>query len=125
MANPTTVATNRQPTSTAAPHVVTPPRPAVSQITLGEVLKARREVRRAEKALKALKDALAERERAVIQSLESGATVAHGILTAEVHHEERRNVKWRVVAEEYLGADFCELVTEETEPATYTKLVIA
>ncbi len=63
MANPTTVATNRQPTSTA-PHAITSPRPAVSQTTLAEILKRRREVKEADKSLKALKDALAERERA-------------------------------------------------------------
>ena len=124
MANPTTASTNRQPTSTA-PHAITSPRPAVSQSTLAEVLKRRREIKGAEKAVKALKHDLSVREEAVIKAIESGAIVVLGILTAEVHHEERRNVKWRVVAEEYLGADFCELVTEETEPATYTKLVIA
>ncbi len=79
----------------------------------------------AEKAVKALKDALAERERSVIAAIESGATVAHGILAAEVLNEERRNVKWRAVAEEYLGVDFCQIVVEETEPTTYPKLVIA
>ena len=122
MQEPITDPTNRQPATT----VTTPRRQVVSQLTLGEVLKHRREIRRAEKALKGLRDAMAERERAVIQALgDGGATVAQGLITAEVRHEERRNVAWRKVAEEYLGSDFCELVTEETEPATYTKLVIA
>ena len=124
MANPTKVQTNRQPTSTA-PLVVAPPRPAVSQTTLAEVLKSRREIKGVAKGLQALKDALAERERSVITAIEFGATVAHGVLTAEVHHEERRNVKWRSVAEEYLGVDFCQIVVEETEPTTCPKLVIA
>ena len=123
MANLTKVQTNRQPVT--APHPTVPPRPAVSQTTLAEVLKSRREIKGVAKGLQALKDTLAERERSVITAIESGATVAHGVLMAEVHHEERRNVKWREVAEEYLGADFCELVVEETEPTTYPKLVIA
>lgn len=124
MANPTTVATNRQPTSTA-PHVVTPHRPAVSQTTLAEILKRRREVKEADKSLKALKGALAERERSVIEAIEGGATIAQGILTAEVRDEERRNVKWRAVAEEYLGSDFCQIVVEETPATVYPRLVIA
>ena len=124
MAQPSTVQENRQPTTTAPP-VVAPHRPSVSQSTLAGILKRRREVKQAEKATKALKDALAERERSVIAAIESGATVANGILTAEVHHEERRNVKWRVVAEEYLGADFCELLVEETPATIYPRLAIA
>ena len=124
MAQPTTVATNLQPTSTA-PHAITSPRPAVSQTTLAEILKRRREVKEAEKAVKALKHDLSVREEAVIKAIESGATVANGILTAEVRHEERRNVAWRKVAEEYLGADFCELVVEETPPTVYPRLVVA
>jgi len=129
MANPTTVATNRQPTSTAPP-VVAPHRPAVSQSTLAGILKSRREVKEAEKSLKALRDALIEQEGLVIKAIEDGptwpnATVTPGILAASVSYTGRRNVKWREVAEEYLGADFCEIVVEETEPATYTKLVIA
>ena len=122
MANLTKVQTNRQPT---VPPVVAPHRPTVAQTTLAEVLKSRREIKGVAKGLQALKDALAERERSVITAIESGATVAHGVLTAEIHREERRNVKWRAVAEEYLGADFCELVVEETEPTTYPKLVVA
>jgi len=124
MANLTKVQTNRQPGSTA-PHVVAPHRPSVSQTTLAEVLKSRREIKEAAKGLQALKDALAERERAIIAAIDGGATVAHGILTAEVHHEERRNVRWRSVAEEYLGADFCQIVVDEVKPTTYPKLVIA
>lgn len=124
MANPTTASTNRQPTSTA-PHAITSPRPAVSQTTLAEILKRRREVKEAEKAVKALKHDLSVREEAVIKAIESGATVANGILTAEVRHEERRNVAWRKVAEEYLGSDFCELVVEETPPTVYPRLVVA
>jgi len=124
MAQPTTVATNRQPTSTAPP-VVTPHRPAVSQTTLADILKSRLELKAAEKAVKTLKGALAERERSVIEAIEGGATVVHGILTAEVHHEERRNVKWREVAEEYLSSEFCQIVIDETEPTIYPKLVIA
>ena len=124
MANPTTVPTNRQPTSTA-PHVVTPHRPSVSQTTLAEILKRRREVKEAEMAVKALRHDLGVREEAVIKAIESGATVAHGILTAEVRHEERRVVAWRKVAEEYLGADFCELVVEETPATIYPRLAIA
>ena len=124
MANPTTIPTNRQPTTTAPP-VVTPHRPSVSQTTLAGILKDRREVKEAEKSLKALKHDLSVREEAVIKAIESGATVANGILTAEVRHEERRNVAWRKVAEEYLGADFCELVVEETPPTVYPRLVVA
>ena len=129
MANPTTVQTNRQPTSTA-PHAITSPRPAVSQTTLAEILKRRREVKEAEKSLKALKDALAERERSVIEAIEDSSTwpkasVTPGILEASVAYTGRRNVKWREVAEEYLGVDFCQIVVDEVEPTIYPKLVIA
>ena len=129
MAQPTTVATNRQPTTTAPP-VVTPHRPAVSQSTLAGILKDRRELKAAEKATKALKDALGERERSVIEVIENGsawpkATVTPGVLEASVAYTGRRNVKWREVAEEYLGADFCELVVEETPATVYPRLVVA
>jgi len=123
MAQPTTTSTNRQPVT--APHVITPPRPAVSQSTLAELLKRRRELKAAEQAVKAQKDALADRERSVIRSIEAGAAVSQGILTAEVRYEERRNVPWRRVAEDYLGLDFCKVVIEETEPTIYPRLVVA
>jgi len=123
MKQATTVPTNRQPVT--APHVITPPRPAVSQTSLAAILRVRRDVKEAEKSLKALKSYLAEKEQAVIQALEVGAVVSHGILAAEVKHEERRNVAWRRVAEDYLGADFCELVVEETPATVYPRLVIA
>ena len=130
MAQPTTVPTNRQSTATLAPHIITPPRPAVSQSTLAEILKRRREVKEADKSLKALKGALAEREWSVIEAIEDSPTwpkanVTLGILAAGVSYTGRRNVAWRKVAEEYLGSDFCEIVTEETEPTIYPKLVIA
>ena len=128
MANPTTVATARQPSTTAPP--VAPHRPSVSQSTLAGILKDRREVKEAEKSLKALKDALGERERSIIEAIEDSPTwpkanVVTGILAASVSYTGRRNVKWREVAEEYLGADFCELVVEETEATIYPKLMIS
>ena len=128
MANPTKVQTNRQPVT--APHPTVPPRPAVSQSTLAGILKDRREVKEAEKATKALKDALAERERSIIAAIEDSptwpnASVATGILAASVSYTYRRNVAWKGVALEYLGEDFCSIVTEETEPTVYPKLVIA
>jgi len=46
-------------------------------------------------------------------------------LTAEVHYEERRNVKWRAVAEEYLSLEFCQIIIDETEHTVYPRLVIA
>ena len=124
MQQPTTVSANRQP-ATTAPHVVTPHRPSINQSTLAEILKRRRELKEAEKAVKALKNDLGLRECGVIKAIAGGATVAHGILTAEVRHEERRNVAWRKVAEEYLGADFCQIVIEETEPTPHIRLTIA
>ena len=129
MAQPSTVQENRQPTTTAPP-VVTPHRPSVSQTILAGILKDRREIKEAEKSLKALEDALGERERSVIEVIEDGptwpkASVTPGVLEASVSYTGRRNVKWREVAEEYLGADFCAIVTEETEPTIYPKLVIA
>ncbi|MDA2916853.1 hypothetical protein MYX64_08455 [Nitrospinae bacterium AH_259_B05_G02_I21] len=124
MRQTSTVPTNLQPT-VVSPRVIVPPRPAVSQATLAEILKRRREVKEAEKSLKAQKDALADREWAVIQALEKGATVALGVLTASINHETRRNVKWREVAEQYLGAEFCQTVIDETEPTIYPRLVIA
>ena len=129
MKQSTVVQTNRQPT-TKAPHVVAPHRPSISQSTLAGILKDRRALKESEKAVKALKDALTERERAVIEAIEDGptwpnASVTSGILAASVSYKGRRNVKWREVAEEYLGSDFCELVVEETEMTTYPKLVIA
>ena len=54
MQEPITTPTSRQP----ATIVTTSRRQVVSQLTLGEVLKHRREIRRAEKAIKGLKDAL-------------------------------------------------------------------
>lgn len=125
MANPTTGPTNRQCNVTLSPHAITSPRPSVSQSTLADIFKRRREVKQADKAVKALKDALIERERSVITAIESGAIVVLGILTAEVHHEERRNVRWREVATEYLSPEFCQLVIDETEPTVYPRLVIA
>ena len=130
MANPTTVPTNRQCNVTLSPHIITHPCPSVSQSTLAEILKQRRELKEAEATVKALKDTLAERERAVIEAIEDSSTwpkasVTPGILEASVAYQGRRNVKWREVAEEYLGSDFCELVVEETEPTVYPKLVIA
>ena len=127
MQQPTTQSPTSQPTDGrgAAAHVITPPRPAVSQTTLAEILKRRRAVKEAERSLKTLKDALAERERVVTQAIEAGAAVSTGILTADVRYEERRNVAWRKVAEEYLGPDFCKVVVEETEPTVYPRLVIA
>ena len=129
MKQSTVIPTNRHPTTTA-PHVTTPHRPSISQSTLAEILKQRREVKEAEKAVKALKDALTEREQAVIAAIEDGptwpkASVATGILAASVSYTGRRNVKWREVAEEYLGSDFCQIVVDETEMTTYPKLVIA
>ena len=124
MRQTSTATKDGQPTTTAPPKVI-PPRPAVSQATLAEILKRRREIKEAEKSLKAQKDALADREWAVIQALEKGATVALAVLTASINHEARRNVKWREVAEQYLGQDFCGLVVEETEPTIYPRLVIA
>ncbi|MCB7128522.1 MAG: hypothetical protein J3T61_03155 [Candidatus Brocadiales bacterium] len=123
MQQPTTQTTSRQPT-VAVPKVI-PPRPAVSQATLAEILKRRREIKEAEKSLKALKHDLSMREQGVIKAIQSGATVSHGILAAEVRPEERRNVAWRKVAEQYLGHDFCELVAEETPPTVYARLLIA
>lgn len=113
-----------QPTAAAPPKVI-PSRPAVSQATLAEILKRRRDVKEAEKGLKAQKHDLSVREQGVIKALDAGASVAVGILVAEVRPEERRNVPWRQVAEEYLGADFCQLVAEETPPTVYPRLVIA
>jgi len=123
MQEPTTASTNLQPT-VAAPRVI-PPRPAVSQATLAEILKRRREVKEAEKSLKALKHDLSVREQGVIKAIEGGATVSHGILVAEVRPEERRNVAWRSVADQYLGAEFVQTVIDETEPTIYPRLVIA
>lgn len=60
MAQPTTVPTNRQCTVTLSPHAITSPRPSISQTTLAEILKRRREVKQAEKAVKALKPAMRE-----------------------------------------------------------------
>jgi len=129
MAQPTTIPTNRQSTTTAPP-VVTPQRPAVSQSTLAEILKRRRELKEAEATVKAIKDSLGERERAIIAAIEDSptwpnASVATGILAASVSYTYRRNVAWKGVALEYLGKDFCEIVTEETEATVYPKLVIA
>ena len=107
------------------PATVAPPRPAVSQATLAEILKRRRDVKEAEKGLKALKHDLSVREGAVIKAIESGATVSHGILAAEVRPEERRNVAWRSVADQYLGAEFVQTVIDETEPTIYPRLLIA
>ena len=123
MRQASTASTNLQPAA-VVPKVI-PPRPAVSQATLAEILKRRREVKEAEKSLKAQKHDLSVREGAVIRAIEGGATVSHGILTAEVRPEERRNVAWRQVADQYLGADFCKVVIEETEPTIYPRLVIA
>ena len=129
MAQPSTVQENRQPTTTAPP-VIAPHRPSVSQTTLAGILKDRRELKAAEKAVKALKDALGERERSIIEAIEDSptwpnASVATGILAASVSYTYRRNVAWKGVALEYLGKDFCEIVTEETEATVYPKLVIA
>lgn len=126
MQNPTTQTPTSQPTDgqRPAPHVITPPRPAVSQSTLAAILKFRREVKEAEKSLKAIKHDLSVQEEAVIKAIEGGASVAVGILVAEVRPEERRNVAWRRVAEQYLGHDFCELVAEETPPTVYTRLIV-
>ena len=128
MANPTTIPTNRQPTTT--PHVATPHRPTISQSTLASILKDRREVKEAEATVKALKDALAERERAVIEAIEDSSTwpnasVTLGILAASVAYSYRRNVKWREVATEYLSHEFCQLIIDEAEPTVYPRLVIA
>ena len=123
MQNPTTASTNLQPTA-VSPKVI-PPRPAVSQVTLAEILKRRREVKEAEKGLKAQKHDLNVREQGVIKAIEGGATVSNGILVAEVRPEERRNVPWRSVANQYLGAEFCQTVIDETEPTIYPRLVIA
>ena len=124
-----TTPTNRQPT-VKAPPVVAPHRPSVSQSTLASILKDRREVKEAEESLKALKDALGERERSLIEAIEGSSTwpkanVVTGILAAEVSYTYRRNVAWKGVALEYLGEDFCEIVTEETEATVYPKLVVA
>lgn len=119
-----TASTNRQPTA-AAPKVIIPPRPAVSQGTLAAILKRRREVKEAEKSLKALKHDLSVREQGVVKAIQSGATVNPGILVAEVRPEERRNVPWRQVADQYLGSEFCQTVIDETEPTIYPRLVIA
>ena len=124
MPQSTTIPTNRQPTTTA-PRVATPHGPSVSQTTLADIFKRRRELKQAEKAVKALKHDLGIREEAVIKAIESGATVAHGILAAEVRNEERRNVKWREVATEYLSPEFCQIVIDETEPTVYPRLIIA
>ena len=129
MKQSTVIPTNRQPTTTA-PHVATLHRPSISQSTLAEILKQRREVKAAEKAVKTLRDALAERERSVIEAIEGSTTwpnasVNSGILAASVAYSYRRNVKWKAVAEEYLSLEFCELITEETEATVYPKLVIA
>ena len=120
MRQTTKVPTNRQPTK-----VFTLPRPAVFQGTLAGILKRRREIKEAEKSLKVQKHDLSVREQGVIKAIEGGATVSHGILVAEVRPEERRNVAWRRVAEQYLGADFCQIVADETEPTIYPRLVIA
>ncbi|MDA2916742.1 hypothetical protein MYX64_07895 [Nitrospinae bacterium AH_259_B05_G02_I21] len=123
MQQPTTATKDGQPTA-VSPRVI-PTRPAVSQATLAEILKRRREVKEAEKSLKAQKHDLSVREQGVIVAIQSGATVNPGILVAEVRPEERRNVAWRRVAEEYLGAEFCQTVIDETEPTIYPRLVIA
>ena len=129
MAQPTTQTTNRQPITTAPP-VVTPHRPTISQSALAGILKRRREIKEAEKNLKALKDALAGQEGLVIEAIENGptwplASVTPGILEASVAYTDRRNVKWREVAEEYLSLEFCQIVIDETEPTVYPRLVIA
>ncbi len=110
MRQTTTQTTNRQPAA-VSPKVI-PPRHAVSQATLAEILKRRREVKEAEKGLKAQRHDLSVREQGVIKAIESGATVNPGILVAEVRSEERRNVAWRRVA-------------EETPPTVYTRLIVA
>ena len=129
MAQPSTVQENRQPTTTAPP-VIAPHRPSVSQTTLAGILKDRRELKEAEATVKALKDALGERERSIIEVIENGsawpkASVTPGVLEASVAYTGRRTVKWREVAEEYLGADFCQIVVDEVEPTIYPKLVVA
>jgi len=64
MEHSTAVQPKRQP-STITPPVVAPHRPSITQSTLASILKQRRELKEAEKAVKALKGALAERERSV------------------------------------------------------------
>ena len=120
MRQTSTVPTNLQPTK-----VFTLPRPAVFQGTLAGILKRRREIKEAEKSLKALKHDLDVREKGVIAAIQSGATVSPGILVASVNPEERRNVPWRQVADQYLGAEFVQTVIDETEPTIYPRLVIA
>lgn len=120
MQHPTTQTPSRQPTK-----VFTLPRPAIRQSTLAEIMARRRGVKEAEKSLKALKHDLGVREGAVIKAIESGATTYPGTLVAEVRPEERRNVAWRKVAEEYLGAEFCQTVINETPATVYPRLVIA
>ncbi len=72
-----------------------------------------------------LSDEIEAAEESLLGRLQSGATVEHGTLQAEIKVTERRNVSWKGVVEKRLGAAFAKRVLAATRPDTYTSLSIS
>jgi hypothetical protein len=97
----------------------------ISQATLAEIVERRKQIADAEEQLKALEEKLTA-------DLKSGATVALGLLTAELKQIERRNVAWRQAFEEQIskrdgdgkGKELADRILAATKPQVYESLSV-
>lgn len=89
----------------------------ISQKQLRDYLLAKKRHEQAGERLKA-------KEQEFQAALESGATVAGGVLTAFIKTWERRDVSWKAVVERELGPEYTTRVLAGTQPQKYSKLVV-
>jgi len=97
----------------------------VAQDILQEILQKRSAISAAEAELETL-------ESQVFDALQSGASIAPGLFTAEIKISERRTTAWRQRAEEFVdeirgkgeGVKWSERVVAATKPSATEKLVV-
>lgn len=61
----------------------------------------------------------------ILAALSNGATIEPGDLIAAVAYDTRRNVSWKTIVEERLGAAIAEQILNETEPTVTPKLIVS
>jgi uncharacterized protein YpbB len=91
--------------------------PKITQKTLANILKKRKQIADATELLKELESLLTEQ-------LKAGADVQAGLLVARIKEYERRNIAWKQVLIREKGEEFAARVFNATKPDKYETLVV-
>ena len=89
----------------------------ITQKTLANILKKRKQITDATEQLKAMEEQLTG-------DLKAGATVQSGLLTARIREWERRTVAWKQVLIREKGEEFADRVFNATKPDKFETLVV-